>query len=278
MTEAEAWRKELGNFLAARRRRAVRSDYGLPQAGRGKDVGLRREEVAFLSAISVTWYTWLEQGRKVNPSREVLTSLATVLRLEPAEQRYLFTPFGYTAPAPSPGTAETTAHVQRLLDAIDPNPALALEGNWDIVAWNHAYSSLFPRVLEVSGPERNLLRLVFTDPAVRALLPDWEQTSAQFLAEFRAETGSRIEDARKASLVAGLLQSSPEFRAQWDGYGIRGFTPRTRAFNHPGGGTRVYEHHQLSLADTPALKLIVYTPASDTGDDATDDDGGAASR
>lgn len=273
MTEAEAWRKEVGGFLAARRRRAVRSDYGLPQAGRGKDVGLRREEVAFLSAISVTWYTWLEQGRKVNPSREVLTSLATVLRLDPAEERYLFTPFGYAAPAPSLGTAETTAHVQRLLDAIDPNPALALEGNWDIVAWNDAYSSLFPRVLEVSGPDRNLLRLVFTDPAVRALLPDWDQTSAQFLAEFRAETGSRIEDARKASLVAGLLQSSPEFRAQWEAHGIRGFTPRTRSFNRLDGSTVTYEHHQLTLADAPALKLIVYTPAPDP---ATDDDGAAS--
>ncbi|MDP5228445.1 MULTISPECIES: helix-turn-helix transcriptional regulator [Arthrobacter] len=277
MNDPEAWRKELGNFLAARRRQAVRGDYGLPQAGRGKDVGLRREEVAFLSAISVTWYTWLEQGRKVNPSREVLTSLATVLRLDPAEQRYLLTPFGYAAPAPGPGTAETTAHVQRLLDAIGPNPALALEGNWDIVAWNRAYSDLFPRVLEVTGPERNLLKLVFTDPAVRALLPDWEQTSAQFLAEFRAETGSRIQDARKASLVAELMQSSPDFRAQWEAYGIRGFTPRTRAFNHPDGRTVTYEHHQLSLADAPALKLIVYTPASGA-DNPADDDGGLGSR
>jgi len=268
VTETEAWRKELGNFLAARRRQAVRSSYGLPQAARGKDVGLRREEVAFLAAISVTWYTWLEQGRKVNPSREVLASLASVLRLDAAGERYLFTPFGYAVPAPGPGTAETTEHVQRLLDAIDPNPALALEGNWDIVAWNQAYSELFPRVLEVSGVERNLLKLVFTDPAVRALLPDWDQTSAQFLAEFRAETGSRIQDARKASLVAGLLQSSPEFRAQWEAHGVRGFTPRTRSFNRPDGGTGVYEHHQLTLADAPALKLIVYTPAP-VGESAT---------
>src|SRR5260370_32274477 len=127
----------MGQFLTSRRRQLVRADFGLPQITARMTRGLRREEVAYLAGVSVTWYTWLEQGRDVTPSRQVLDSLAQTLRLSHAEHVYLLSLAGYSAPRPaedpSPGTAP--AHVQRLLDALAGYPPLAIAQDWAILAW-----------------------------------------------------------------------------------------------------------------------------------------------
>ncbi|BBY60957.1 helix-turn-helix transcriptional regulator [Mycolicibacterium sarraceniae] len=256
-------RAELGAFLRSSRERLGRADFGLPPAGRGRTVGLRREEVSYLSGVSVTWYTWLEQGRDINPSRQVLDALSHTLRLGVPEHRYVLSLAGFAPlPARSAGDVEPPPpHLQRFLDAIGDNPAYALTAEWGIAGWNEAYQRLYPNVASTAATERNLLWVVFTDPAVRNLLGDWQLTSQRFLAEFRAEIGSRLGDPAILDLVARLSEASADFRAGWERHDIHGFESRERVFHHPEFGTVRYEHHQLRPSDQPEFQLVVYTRA-----------------
>ncbi|AMM34524.1 Transcriptional regulator [Sinomonas atrocyanea] len=269
-TPAETRRKELGAFLRSRRERAVRADYDLPPVGRGRTVGLRREEVAFLSGVSVTWYTWLEQGRDIHPSRQVLDAVAVNLRLSAPEHDYILGLSGF-APAPRevPGTPEPVPeHVQHLLDALDPSPAFAVTSTWDIGAWNSGYEALFPGIATVPARDRNLLRLTFTDPYVRGMLPDWEVTVRSFLADYRAEAGSHADRAAHVELVTRLREDSADFARAWDDHEVRRFASRARTFLHPVAGRLDFEQHQLVPADAPTLHIVAYLPApgSDTGE------------
>ncbi|MFF4773427.1 helix-turn-helix transcriptional regulator [Microtetraspora fusca] len=257
---------ELGTFLRARRGRLGPTQVGLPPATGRRKPGLRREEVATLAGISVTWYTWLEQGRDIQPSRQVLDALARTLRLSSAEHSYILGLAGYTALPPAADTAaDAPAHVQRLLDVLVSSPAYAVAPDWRITAWNAAYEDLYPNVATVPAAERNLLWLVFTDPYVRDLLPDWETTSRRFLAEFRAEAGPRLTDLAQSPVITRLLQISPDFRDGWGAHRIEGFTSRLRTFRHPRAGVLHFEHHRLAPADQPNLHLVIYTPATEPG-------------
>ncbi len=263
MPTDEDRRAELGAFLRSSRERLGRADFGLPPAGRGRTVGLRREEVSYLSGVSATWYTWLEQGRDINPSRQVLDALSHTLRLGEPEHRYVLGLAGFAPLPPRPADEVTTVppHLQRLLDAIGDNPAYALTAHWDIAGWNDAYQRLYPNVASTPATERNLLWVVFTDPAVRDLLDDWPLTSQRFLAEFRAEIGARLGDPALLDLVARLSEASVDFRAGWERHDIRGFQSRERIIHHPEFGTARYEHHQLRPSDQPEFQLVIYTPA-----------------
>ncbi|MGV9803025.1 helix-turn-helix transcriptional regulator [Mycobacterium sp. NPDC003449] len=263
MLNQEDPRAELGSFLRSSRENLSRADFGLPPAGRGRTVGLRREEVAYLSGVSVTWYTWLEQGREINPSRQVLDAVSRTLSLDTAQHRYVLALAGFTpVAAPSPtDVADAPPHVQRLLDAIGDNPAYALTAEWGIAGWNTAYQRLYPAVATTPPQERNLLWLVFTDPSVRNLLADWRDTSSRFLAEFRAEVGPRLSNPGIFELVNRIAGASDEFRDGWKRHDICGFESRERVFHHPEFGTVRYEHHQLRPSDQPELQLVVYTPA-----------------
>lgn len=262
MASDEEQRRELGAFLRTRREHLDRAAFGLPPAGRGRIVGLRREEISYLSGVSVTWYTWLEQGRDINPSRQVLDAVATALHLTLTEHDYLLTLAGF-APARPGSVAEVAAapaHVQRFLDALEDHPAYALAPDWGVAGWNRAYETLYPNVAQTPPEQRNLLWLIFTDPSVRTLLDDWDVTSRRFLAEFRAEVGPRLGDPRYRDLVERLIAASPDFRERWESHDIRGFESRERVFQHPQLGRLVFEHHQLRPSDQPDIQLVVYTP------------------
>lgn len=261
MVESTRSAAELGAFLRARREALPRSDHGLPPAARGRTVGVRREEVAVLSGISVTWYTWLEQGRNINPSPQVIAAVARVLRLDEAGCRYVHALAGLPFTPVIASTTEATipAHLQHLLDALGDNPSFALTPNWHIAGWNAAYAELYPGVASFRAEDRNLIRLVFTDHSVRTLLNDWPETSRRFLGEFRAETAARPGDAALYELVEGLSHDSAEFRDGWERYDVRGFESRERVFHHPAHGTIHYEQHQLRPSDQPLLQIVVYT-------------------
>ena len=257
------WRAELAALLRARRAEIERSALGLPEGGRRRTHGLRREEVATMAGVSITWYTWLEQAREVNPSRQVLDAIATALRLTPTEHGYVLSLAGYAAaPASADSPAPAAAHIQSLLDALAGSPAFAIGPDWSISAWNAAYRALYPRVAVVPAAERNLLWAVFTDPFVRGLLPDWEVTSQRFLAEFRAEAGPRLGQPECVRLVGRLRERSPEFRDGWSRHHIEGFTSRERHFT-TAAGLLTFDHHRLAAADQRDLFVVVYTP-SDT--------------
>jgi transcriptional regulator with XRE-family HTH domain len=264
---AEARRRgELGDFLRTRRHHLVRSELGLPPIARRRTTGLRREEIATFSGVSVTWYTWLEQGRDIRPSRQVLDALARTLRLTPAEHTYLLSLAGHAVPVPAPGRPADPApcSLEHLLDALEGSPAFAIGVDWSVTTWNRAYTVLYPAVRTLDPADRNLLWSVFTDPAVRDLLPDWASTSRRLLAEFRAEAGPRLHEPACALVVDRLLRASAEFREGWESHDIEGFTSRERVFRTP-AGTLYFEHHRLAPSDHPDLHLVIYTAVPGTG-------------
>ncbi len=261
-------RRELAEFLRSRRRQVDPQVAGVPAGGARRTPGLRREEVALLSGVSHTWYTWLEQGRDIRPSRQVVDALARTLRMTPAEHEYVLRLAGHAGAAPSGAADGMPDHVQRLLDALGPSPAYAITAGWRIVGWNRAYQRLYPGVALVPAAERNLLWLVFTDPAVRDLLGDWTTDSRRFLTQFRAEVGPRLADPEVVDLVARLEAASPHFRAGWASHDVDRFSSSERRFEHPQVGTLLLDHHQLTPSDAPGLQLVVYTAAE--GGDAAD--------
>lgn len=250
-------RQELGGFLRTRRNALVRADFDLPPVG-SRVVGLRREEIAYRAGVSVTWYTWLEQGRTINPSRQVLNAVADTMRLSAAEHDYVLGLAGY-APAPTADSSTATPpHLQRFLDAQGDSPAFAVAPDWTITGWNAAYLALYPNVAAVPAEDRNLLLLIFTDPYVRQMLPDWEVTSRHFLAEYRA--AAPLGDP----LIDRLVDTSAEFRRAWEEHRVERFASRERQFHHPAVGQLVFEHHQLIPSDVPDTHVVVYLPLTET--------------
>ena len=277
VTTDQARRAELGAFLRARRAQVDRASLALPEVGRRRIEGLRREEVAALSGVSITWYTWLEQGRDVTPSRPVLDALAGTFALTTAEHGYLLSLAGYSpAPASPALSPRAPDHVQRLMDGLDAMPAYAIAHDWAIVGWNRAYQALYPGVATADEVDRNLLWLVFTDPFVRDLLPDWEVTSGHFLAEFHAETAGRLGSPAVRALIARLSEHSRRFRAGWNDHGVEGFASRRRSFRTP-EGVLEFEHHRLAPADHKDLNVVIYTPVDESTRDRLRRLGGAGS-
>lgn len=254
-------RRELAEFLGSRRRQLAPADVGLPGGANRRTPGLRREEVALLAGVSHTWYTWLEQGREIRPSLQVMDALARTLRLSAAEREYVLRLSGNDPVRTHEAVDAMPAHLQRLMDSLGASPAYAITSGWSIAGWNEAYERLYPGVAALPVADRNLLWLVFTDPAVRRLLGDWTTDSRRFLAQFRAEVGPRLADPAVADLVTRLQAASPAFREGWASRDVDRFTSTERRFEHPTVGTLVLEHHQLTPADAPGLQLVVYTAA-----------------
>jgi transcriptional regulator with XRE-family HTH domain len=259
-------RRELGGFLRKRRQQLVRADFDLPPVTRGRVTGLRREEIAYRAGVSVTWYTWLEQGRDINPSRHVLDSIARNMRLSAAEHDYVLALAGHARTQPDDvAPTAVPAHIQRLLDAQGASPAFAVSPDWTIGGWNRAYEVLYPNVATVPPTERNLLWLIFTDPYVRRMLPDWDVTSRHFLAEYRADAGPLLGHPAHVALIARLREASSVFAPAWDEHRVERFASRERRFHHPDVGELIFEHHQLIPSDLPEIHVVVYVPQRETG-------------
>lgn len=256
-------RRELADFLGSRRRQLAPAAVGLPAGTNRRTPGLRREEVALLAGVSHTWYTWLEQGRDIRPSRQVIDALARTLQLSTAEREYVLRLSGNDPVASVEAPDAMPEHLQGLMDALGSSPAYAITSSWSIVGWNRAYERLYPGVADLAPGDRNLLWVVFTDPAVRELLGDWSTDSRRFLTQFRAEVGPRLADPVVVDLVTRLQAASPAFREGWASHDVDRFTSTERRFEHPEVGPLVLEHHQLTPADSPGLQLVVYTAAGD---------------
>ena len=263
----DARRSELGTFLRNRRQALARQGFGLPTPPRTRGAGLRREEVSALAGVSVTWLTWLEQGRDINPSRQVLEALGRVLRLTASESAYLLSLGGYAPRPPDDASRVQDAappSTQRLLDSL-AFPAFAVATDWTVVGWNDAYAALYSPIPTLDPADRNLLWLVFTDPQLRDMLPDWAEDSRHFVAEFRAESGAQLGSAAHSALITRLADASAEFREQWADLTVEGFTSRRRRFVHPTAGVLDFEHHRLVPSDHPDLHLVAYVPEPGSG-------------
>jgi transcriptional regulator with XRE-family HTH domain len=181
-------RAELSDFLKSRRARIAASSVGLPHRARRRTPGLRREEVADLAGVGVTWYTWLEQGRDIRVSPEVLAGIARALQLEPAERAHLFRLAGHEPPASEPAAAVISPRLQHVLDCWDPFPGHVTGRRRDVLAWNRA-SELINGWSRLPEDRRNILWFTFQVPSTRRLLLDWEHEAVLSVAALRAESG-----------------------------------------------------------------------------------------
>jgi transcriptional regulator with XRE-family HTH domain len=257
----DAQRRQLAAFLRSRRERTSPLDVGLGTGTRRRTPGLRREEVAQLAAISVTWYTWLEQGRDITVSRQVLDSIARVLQLTPAERRHLFVLAAEPLPAGGPAADPPHPALQHLVDGISPYPAYLINPRWDLLAWNQAEAGLIGDPAILAAPERNILWLAFTDPAMRELLVDWRGQARSMVTQFRADVAQQADDPAVTSLTTALRQASAEFREWWDRDVIAEFWPTRRQFNHPRLGLLTLDYVKLAAVETPGVKLITLVAA-----------------
>jgi transcriptional regulator with XRE-family HTH domain len=263
-----ARRAELAAFLRARRTRLRPDDVGLTAAGtlgRRRTPGLRREEVAQLSGVGVTWYTWLEQGRDITASAQVVDALARALALTADEHLHLRELAGLPPPeqqTPPGDLPSQRLRLQRLAEAVAPNPASIYDVHFDYLAWNTPYRRLRHDPARLPGDRRNLLWWMFTDAVNRARMVRWEPAARAVLSQFRATAGQRPGDPRFAEIAAGLTQASPEFRDWWAEYPVRYFRPATIGIDHPRAGRVALEMYQLRLVEHPGLLLVMQVPAS----------------
>lgn len=255
--------RAVGAFLRARREAVSPGAVGLPVGARRRTPGLRREEVAQLSNVSATWYTWIEQGRPVSASPAMLARLARGLRMSPAERSYLFELAGKRDPdwnqEPREDVPETTLACVDMIDG----PAYILDRLWTARRWNAAAERLFAGWLDRGG-EPNLLRYVFCRPEARSLICDWEERARRVAAEFRAATTSHAEDPERDSLIEELHRESQDFAAFWASHGVLEREGGARFFDHPLDGRLRYEQASLNIAGWPDFRLTMLMPA--TGD------------
>ena len=262
-----ARRAELGAFLRAARTRLQPVDVGLPPdraPGLRRTPGLRREEVARLSGVGVTWYTWLEQGRSISASDQVMDALARALLLDPDQRRHLRSLAGLATTTDRTQVDDVLPRLQRLVDAAAPAIACIYDVHLDYVVWNAPYRRLRHDPATVPEDRRNLLWMMFTDAQNRARMLGWDSAARAVLSQFRAAVGQRSNDPRFATIVAELTQASPEFRQWWAEYPIRSFKPATISLDHPEIGRLDLEMFQLRPVEHPDLLMVLQTPTGET--------------
>ncbi len=257
--------QELGDFLRTRRARIIPEDVGLPRGSRRKTPGLRRAEVAHLMGVSVDWYTWLEQGRPITPSTQVLERLAQALQLDESERSHLFL-LAQQQPPPTRllETESVSPALQRFLDQFGARPAFISGRRWDSLARNDAACAVFGDFRRLPPRERNTIWGIFTNPLARQFIVNWEEDARHLLAQFRSSCARHPDDPQLTALIHDLMLASPEFRAWWPDHEVRGGQEGRKTLNHPQVGYLVFERLTFQVYDTPDLKVIVYTPVQES--------------
>jgi transcriptional regulator with XRE-family HTH domain len=255
---------EVASLLRSRRERLQPGDVGLPAGSRRRTRGLRREEVAQLASISTTYYTFMEQGRDIRPSRQILDALADALRLTEPERGYLHElvhgPAAFLVGAPAAGGAaeKLPAAVADLVDRLDPDPTYVSGRCWDVLAANRAARLLWADWPAMPPPERNIVWWTFMHPAARSVLVDWEAEASAQLARFRAAAARHPGDPDFAALIERLQAGSPEVRAWWPRHDVAPLGSGTKRIAHPALGEVTFQHVVLQLADDPEQKVVTF--------------------
>ncbi|WP_067896922.1 helix-turn-helix transcriptional regulator [Nocardia vaccinii] len=260
-SQTAARRRELGTFLRARRERTSPAEVGLPGSDRRRTPGLRREELAVLSGVSTTWYAYLEQGRDVNPSDQVLTAIADALRLTGDERAHLRALADGTAgSAPPPPVENLSAEVAAIPALLSPAPAYITGATTDLLAWNDAAAEYFSGlIVQSASAAPNLARWVFLDPDARRILLDWTEVAQSVLARLRTNAGRHPDDARFARLAAELREGSAEAAAWWPRYDIATSHSGTKRLHHHTLGPLTLTHASFTVTDAPDQILVVYS-------------------
>ncbi|WP_188888821.1 helix-turn-helix transcriptional regulator [Paenibacillus radicis (ex Gao et al. 2016)] len=256
--------KELGDFLKTRRAKISPKLAGLPAGPRRRTPGLRREEVASLAGIGVTWYTWLEQGRPIQVSTQILESLSRVFLLNREEIVHMYSLAQHVPPSYSPNFTEVNPMHQHVLDNMAESPSLIVDNRWYIIAWNRAAELVFYDFKQLECSDRNMMRIMFTDPGFARLFPDWESSAQAMIGKFRAACSPYIEDSWFTEFVQELRASSKEFDQWWPMHQINKDRDTFRLLQHPVLGQLSFELTSFLVAEDNNMKMYINTPANGT--------------
>ncbi|MGW4317516.1 helix-turn-helix transcriptional regulator [Streptomyces sp. NPDC004491] len=256
-------RSKLAGFLRSRRERITPEQVGLPRGPRRRTPGLRREEVAQLSAVGVTWYTWLEQARDIQVSPQVLDSLARALLLDRSERTHLFALAGAVDPAPGSDCAGVTPAFQEMLTRLEPFPACIQNSRYDILAYNRTYGRLLCDLDDVAPEDRNCMLLAYVNEDWRASVVDLPGVHRTMAAKFRASMAEHLAEPAWKALLARLEAASPEFGEVWARHEVVGPANRTKVFRNSRVGVLRLEHTDLWLGPSAGPRLVTYVPSDE---------------
>ncbi|MCT7658661.1 helix-turn-helix transcriptional regulator [Mycobacterium deserti] len=254
-------RAELREFLRSRRARLTPADVGLAAGGRRRTPGLRREEVAMLAGIGISWYTWLEQGRDISASVDVLDAISATLRLSPAERAHLHRLAGAVPPSDVHLDAgPVPPELGRLIDAWSPRPAMLQDRHWNLLAINDGTREAFG----YTDSDRNCLVSFFTNTRYREMYVEWAAAAPGVVAAFRADAGRYLDDPEFARIASELRTHSAEFAELWDRNDVGPHLQAVKAVRHPEAGELVFDKTTLAVTDHPDWHLVLYNPRPDT--------------
>ncbi|MDH6269902.1 transcriptional regulator with XRE-family HTH domain [Rhizobium sp. SG_E_25_P2] len=253
----------LGRFLRDLRARRDPASFGFTSSRR-RTPGLRREEVAQRAHISPAWYTWLEQGRGGPPSADVLDRIARGMLLTEPEREHLFIlGLGHPPPAHYRAPEGVSPRLQRLIDALEVSPAIVRTATWEVLAWNRAAALVLTDYARLPPDGRNLLRLIFSNPDIRAKQTDWRAMASGVVAAFRADATRAGASAEITRLVEELSALSPDFAEMWADASLLPHGDGAKRLNHPRLGLIELEYSSFAVDGRPDLGLIVYNPVTD---------------
>jgi transcriptional regulator with XRE-family HTH domain len=261
-TPSSPQRAELARFLRNRRARVRPEDVGLPAGSRRRTPGLRREEVAQLAEVGVSWYTWLEQGRDIHVSEPLLERLVRALHLTPTERAHLFElAHGRPAARPAPSALTVSESLRRVIQA-HPHPAMAFNRRRDVLAWNASAALLYGDFGRLPPEQRNGLWSMFLDPERRARIPDWEHVARRSVANFRLDAARAADRTEFDALAEELASVSPEFARIWAQHDVAQLPEGVKVFLHPDVGEIEFEHITLTHTEPEGheVRVSFYTP------------------
>ncbi|MET8816263.1 helix-turn-helix transcriptional regulator [Streptomyces sp. NPDC004549] len=245
----------------SRRARVSPEEAGLPAGGvRRRTPGLRREEVAVLAGVGASWYQWLEQGRDISVSPQVLDAVARVLRLSDAERRHLYLLAGLNPPAPqvAPDRMDMCEGLRRLIDTWMPYPAHIMDRYYNCVMFNHAAAVVFG--MGRGGAPGNCLVDFFTDPLYRSRNRSWDQNARTVVAQFRAMYAGCPDDEGFQAVLAEVSAASAEFCRIWAERDIEDQGQIRKELEHPVAGRLVVESTAMQVPARPDLLVVLHTP------------------
>jgi hypothetical protein len=260
---AASRRHELASFLRSRRERIAPEQVGLPAGRRRRTPGLRREEVAQLAAVGVTWYTWLEQARDIQVSSQVADAIARALMLDRNERRHLFTLAGTQDPHPHLDCPVVSPAVRAMLDQLEPLPAAVFNGRFDIIAYNRTYGRLVCDLDTLPAEDRNVMWLAFTDPRWREGMLDREENTRVMAAKFRASMANHLAEPAWKELLRRLQQNSPEFREAWERHEVLQPGSHVKRYLNPEVGLLAFDFTHLWLGPQDGPRMTTYSPVDE---------------
>jgi len=253
-------RRELAVFLRSRRERIQPEEVGFAPGGRRRTPGLRREEVAQLAGVGITWYTWLEQGRDINVSAQVVEAIARTLRLDRLERNHLYTLAGHAVGPSVSDCAALPDSIQRTLDGLSPYPAVVVNTRYDVLAFNDAFCQVIIDISMVPVEERNMLWLTFVSKEWRCNFVESESMRVHMVAGYRAALADHLGDPNWRDLTERLLANSPAFAKHWQQYEVAAPGGKVKLLEHPKAGVLRLEPANLWLTQLGQTRLTVYTP------------------